>query len=686
MPTPTRRDRADAIRFLSIDAVQKANSGHPGMPMGMADIAEVLWHDFLKHNPSNPHWLNRDRFILSNGHGCMLQYSLLHLTGYDLTIEDIKQFRQLHSKTPGHPEYGDTPGVETTTGPLGQGLANAVGMALAEKHMAAQFNRPELPIIDHFTYCFAGDGDLMEGISHEVCSLAGVWGLGKLIVIYDDNGISIDGGVHGWYRDNTPQRFEAYGWHVIPHVDGHNSEAVRQAILAAQAETGRPTIICCKTTIGWGSPNKAGTADTHGAALGDKEVAAVRTQLNWPHQPFVIPEEIYQSWDARKTGMEREKAWQGLFERYQREYPDQAAELLRRTAGSLPSGWQQQADTLLHELNDKKQSVATRKASQYCLDVYANLLPEMMGGSADLTESNCTNWKGMKVFASDAPDGRYLHYGVREFGMSGIMNGLALYKGIIPFGGTFLTFSDYARNAIRLASIMRQRVIYVYTHDSIGLGEDGPTHQPIEQLPSLRLMPNLSVWRPCDTVETAVAWRAAIERQGPTCLLFSRQALPFQERKPQQLAQIQRGGYVLVDHAKDKQPDAILIATGSEVAMAVEAASQLRDNGIFVRVVSMPSTDVFLAQDEDYRNEVLPDSIHTRVVVEAAATADWYRFSGPQGRILGIDRFGASAPAKDVYADCGLTVERVVAAVKEVIYSVACATHHFQAKCVSGNI
>ncbi len=684
MPQPTRRDRADAIRFLSIDAVQKANSGHPGMPMGMADIAEVLWHDFLHHNPGNPHWVNRDRFILSNGHGAMLQYALLHLTGYPLTIEDIKQFRQLHSKTPGHPEFGDTPGIETTTGPLGQGLANAVGMAIAEKHLATEFNRPDFPIVNHYTYCFVGDGCLMEGISHEACSFAGMLGLGKLIVFYDDNGISIDGEVRGWFRDNTPLRFQAYGWHVIPNVDGHNPQAVHEAILAAQSVTDKPTIICCKTTIGWGSPNLAGSAGTHGAALGDKEVAAVRTHLNWPHAPFVIPEEIYASWDARQKGAALEQAWHVLFERYQASYPDLAKEFLRRMEGRLPAQWQGHAQALLLQLHEKKQSVATRKASQLCLDHFANVLPEMMGGSADLTESNCTNWQGMKVFSEDLPEGRYLHYGVREFGMSAIMNGIALHKGIIPFGGTFLTFSDYARNAIRLIALMRQRVIYVYTHDSIGLGEDGPTHQPVEHLPSLRLIPNLSIWRPCDTVETAVAWRAAIERQGPACLLFSRQVLPFQEREASQLPLIQRGGYILLDYAKDKQPDAILIATGSEVSLAVEAAKTLQAEGIYVRVVSMPSTDVFLAQDEAYRYEVLPDTVSAKVAIEAAASAYWYQFVGLQGRVLGLDRFGASAPAKDVFRDCGFTVPRVVEMTKEVIYSVASSLHPFQAKCASG--
>lgn len=686
MPTPTRRDRADAIRFLSVDAVQKANSGHPGMPMGMADIAEVLWHDFLRHQPTNPHWLNRDRFILSNGHGAMLHYSLLHLTGYSLTIDDIKQFRQLHSKTPGHPEFGETPGIETTTGPLGQGLANAVGMAIAETHLAAEFNRPDLPIIDHYTYCFAGDGDLMEGISHEVSSLAGTMGLGKLIVFYDDNGISIDGNVQGWFTDNTPLRFQAYGWHVIPNVDGQDSEAVKNAILAAQAEMDKPTIICCKTTIGWGAPNKAGTADTHGSALGEKEVAATRTYLNWPHEPFVISDEIYTSWDARKKGAALENEWLSLFNVYQNRYPDLAHELLRRMQSKLPQNWAQAADSLLQQLNAQKQTIATRKASQYCLDHFAPLLPEMMGGSADLTESNCTNWKDMKLFTRETPEGRYIHYGVREFGMSAIMNGMALYKGIIPFGGTFLTFSDYARNAIRLCALMRQRVVFVYTHDSIGLGEDGPTHQPVEHLPSLRLMPNLSVWRPCDTVETAVAWRAAIERQGPTALLFSRQALAFQERNAEQLTEISRGGYILLDMAEGKQPDAILIATGSEVALAVDAAKQLQAAEIFVRVVSMPSTDVFLAQDEDYRNSVLPEAVSAKVAIEAAASEYWYRFVGMQGKIIGLDRFGASAPAKDVFQDCGFSVERVVDATKEVIYSAASAAHHFHAKCAAGMV
>jgi transketolase len=679
MLTPTRRDKADAIRFLSIDAVQKANSGHPGMPMGMADIAEVLWSDFLQHNPSNPHWMNRDRFIISNGHGCMLLYSLLHLTGYALTIDDIKQFRQLHSKTPGHPEYGDTPGVETTTGPLGQGLANAVGMAIAEKQLAAEFNRPNHAIIDHHTYCFVGDGCLMEGISHEVCSLAGTLGLGKLIVIYDDNGISIDGNVSSWFTDNTPMRFEAYGWHVIRDVNGQDGAAIQKAIQAAKAETNKPTIICCKTTIGWGSPTLAGTAATHGAALGEKEVANTRTNLNWPHIPFVVPEEIYAAWDARKSGALKEQAWNGLFAEYQQQYPVLAKELLRRKQDELPADWSQQADKLLQEANEKKQSVATRKASQLCLDHFANVLPEMFGGSADLTESNCTNWQGMTVFSADTPSGRYLHYGVREFGMSAIMNGIALYKGLLPFGGTFLTFSDYARNAIRLAAIMSQRVVFVYTHDSIGLGEDGPTHQPIEQLPSLRLMPRLSNWRPCDTVETVVAWRAAIEHLGPTCLMLSRQVLPFQERTAAQLQLIKRGGYILQDYSDDT-PDAILIATGSEVALAMEAAKQLHAENIFVRVVSMPSTDVFLAQEADYRELVLPADVTARIAIEASAKAAWYQFVGLQGAVIGIDRFGASAPAKDVYRDCGITTEQIVISTKEIIYSIQ-EKHHDHSHC-----
>ncbi len=663
---PTRRELANAIRFLSIDAVQKANSGHPGMPMGMADIAEVLWNDFLHHNPRNPHWLNRDRFVLSNGHGCMLLYSLLHLTGYDLTLDDLKHFRQLHSKTPGHPEYGETPGVETTTGPLGQGLANAVGMAIAEKHLAATFNREGFPLIDHYTYAFVGDGCLMEGISHEACSLAGVLGLHKLIVFYDDNGISIDGEVKDWFRDDTPMRFRSYGWRVIADVDGHDSEALRRAVAEARTPADRPTLICCKTVIGWGSPKLAGTAQTHGAALGEAEVAAVRKKLNWPYAAFEVPTEIYAGWDARAKGEHLEKEWLNLFSSYKQAYPEPAADLERRFAGHLPQAWAEQADELLQNLHHKHETMATRKASKICLDHYAKILPELMGGSADLTESNCANWEGATVFCADHPAGRFIHYGVREFGMSAIMNGITVHGGLIPYGGTFLTFSDYARNAIRLAALMHIRSIFVYTHDSIGLGEDGPTHQPIEQLPSLRLIPRLSTWRPCDTAETAVAWRAALENEGPTCLLFSRQNLAYQERDSRALSQIIRGGYILCDYSLGK-PHAIIIATGSEVALAVAAAQQLKKENILVRVVSMPSTDTFLRQDPAYQNEVLPEQIQARVVVEAAASEGWYRFVGREGRVLGLDRFGASAPAKDVYRDCDLTLEAVLEAVHEVL-------------------
>lgn len=660
-----RKNLANAIRILSMDAVQQANSGHPGMPMGMADIAEVLWNDFLQHNPKNPHWANRDRFILSNGHGCMLQYALLHLSGYDLSIDEIKNFRQLHSKTPGHPEYRDTPGVETTTGPLGQGLANAVGFALAEKHLAKQFNRDGFPIIDHHTYVFVGDGCLMEGISHEACSLAGTWGLGKLIAIYDDNNISIDGEVGGWFTDNTPKRFEAYGWHVIPNVDGHDSDAVHAAIAEAKKITDKPTLICCKTIIGWGAPTLAGTADTHGAPLGDKEIAAVRKQLSWSSTPFVIPEEIYQAWDAKSKGEANESKWQLLFNSYSAAYPELASELTRRFKHQLPNDWAVSADELAESFQNKKEAMATRKASQVCLNHYAEILPELMGGSADLTGSNLTDWKGVQIFSKSMPEGQYIHYGVREFGMTAIMNGLALYGGIIPFGGTFLTFSDYARNAVRLAALMRLRAIFVYTHDSIGLGEDGPTHQPIEHAPSLRLIPNLSVWRPCDGAESAVAWRAAIEYHGPTCLLFSRQSLPHQERDAATLSLISRGGYVLSD-ANDK-PDIILLSTGSEVALIVEAAQRLTAEGKKVRVVSMPSTNTFLTQDEIYQNDVLPKDVPVRIAVEAAATDGWYKFVGCKGKVMGIDRFGASAPAKDVYKECGLTVEHIVEVANNLI-------------------
>lgn len=662
---PTHRELANAIRVLSMDAVQKANSGHPGMPMGMADIAEVLWNHFLHHNPSNPNWSNRDRFVVSNGHGCMLLYSLLHLSGYALTMDDIKQFRQLHSKTPGHPEFGETPGVETTTGPLGQGIANAVGMAIAEAHLAKQFNRDGFPIVDHFTYVFAGDGCLMEGISHEACSLAGTLGLGKLILFYDDNQISIDGNVSGWFTDNTPLRFESYGWHVIPHVDGHDSKAIHQAIEQAKAVTDKPTIICCKTIIGWGAPNKAGTAKTHGEALGDAEVTAVRQNLNWPHEPFVIPSEYYEAWDARKTGEEYEHNWQTLFENYSNSHPALASEFQRRMEKRLPEDWTEQAKALIQEMVQKKETVATRKASQVCLNHFAKILPELMGGSADLTGSNLTNWQDVKPFTKATPEGQYIFYGVREFGMSAIMNGIALSGGIIPFGGTFLTFSDYARNAIRLAALMRQRVIFVYTHDSIGLGEDGPTHQAVEHAPSLRMIPQLSLWRPCDTTESAVAWQKALEHPGPTCLLFSRQNLPFQERDAETVAQIERGGYILRDCVQP--PDMIMIATGSEVALAVDAARQLTADGVNVRVVSMPSTDVFLAQDLHYQEKVLPKNISARIAIEAAASDGWYKFVGCHGKVIGLDHFGASAPAKDVFKACGFTVEHIISVAKDLL-------------------
>lgn len=662
---PSRRELANAIRVLSMDAVQKANSGHPGMPMGMADIAEVLWNDFLRHNPNNPSWPNRDRFVLSNGHGSMLLYALLHLTGYELKLEELKRFRQLHSKTPGHPELGETPGVETTTGPLGQGIANAVGFAIAEKHLASIFNRDNFPLIDHFTYVFMGDGCLMEGISHEVCSLAGTLGLGKLIAFYDDNNISIDGEVHGWFTDNTPQRFESYGWHVIQNVDGHDSEAIKRAISAAQAITDKPSIICCKTILGWGSPNAAGKAKAHGEALGDVEVDAARKQLNWSSPPFVIPEEYYQAWDARAKGKKRENEWQDLFSNYAKAYPELAEEWLRRSQQHLPKNWSSAVEQLIQELQNKKEALATRKASQVCLNHFAKILPELLGGSADLTGSNLTQWKDAAVFSKTNPQGQYIHYGVREFGMSAIMNGLAIYGGILPFGGTFLTFSDYARNAVRLAALMRQRVIFVYTHDSIGLGEDGPTHQPIEHLPSLRLIPNLSTWRPCDSIETAFAWTAAIERQGATCLLFSRQTLPFMSRDAEKINNIARGGYVLSDCKG--MPEVIMMATGSEVSLALEAANELTASGKKVRVVSMPSTDVFLAQDEAYQTQVLPNEVTVRIAIEAAATDFWYKLIGCHGKVIGIDHYGASAPAKDVFQEYGFTKTHIVSVVEDLL-------------------
>lgn len=663
---PFRKELANAIRALSMDAVQKANSGHPGMPMGMAEIATVLWREFLQHNPAHPQWIGRDRFILSNGHGSMLQYALLHLTGYDLTIEDLKQFRQLHSKTPGHPEYGYTPGVETTTGPLGQGLANAVGMALAERTLAAEFNRPGHNIIDHHTYVFVGDGCLMEGISHEVSSLAGTWGLGKLIAFWDDNGISIDGEISGWCADDTPERFAAYGWHVIPHVDGHNPEAVYKAIEQARAVTDKPSMICCKTIIGFGAPNLAGSADAHGAPLGDKEIAAAREKLGWKYPPFEIPVEIYQAWDAREKGAALESEWDKKFAAYQQAHPDLAAELLRRIAGKLPESWSAKSKQFIADVYDKAENMASRKASQNALNDYGSLLPELFGGSADLTGSNLTLWKGSKPITSTQLDGNYVYYGVREFGMSAIMNGIALHGGFIPYGGTFLTFVDYARNAVRMAALMKQRVIFVYTHDSIGLGEDGPTHQPVEHISMLRITPNLSLWRPCDAVESAIAWQQAIEQtHKPTCLLFSRQTLPHQHREVGQLNDITRGGYVLLDCGST--PQAIIMATGSEVSLAMDAAKILTEQGKRIRVVSMPSTDRFAEQDKAYQDSVLPKAVKARVAVEAGSCDFWYKYVGQEGRIIGFDRYGESAPAPVVFKELGVTVENIVKAVNELL-------------------
>ena len=663
---PSRRDLANAIRALSMDAVQKARSGHPGAPMGMADIAEVLWNDFLKHNPADPAWPDRDRFVLSNGHGSMLLYSLLHLSGYELSLEDLRQFRQLHSKTPGHPEHGYTPGVETTTGPLGQGLANAVGMALAEKVLAARFNRPGHAVVDHYTYVFLGDGCMMEGISHEVCSLAGTWGLGKLVAFYDDNGISIDGHVEGWLTDDTPARFEAYGWHVIRDVDGHDAASIRRAAEEARAERDRPTLVCCKTVIGYGSPNLAGSHDCHGSPLGEDEVAATRENIGWPHPPFVIPEEIYAGWSARVRGAAAEDEWRERFAAYRAAFPELAAELERRLAGDLPAQWEEKAGAFVDAVAAKAESIATRKASQNALEGYGPLLPELLGGSADLAGSNLTLWKGSKGVRRDDAAGNYVYYGVREFGMSAIMNGVALHGGFIPYGGTFLVFMDYARNAVRMAALMKQRCVFVYTHDSIGLGEDGPTHQPVEQVAALRLTPNLSVWRPADAVETAVAWKAAIERRGgPTSLVLSRQNLAHQPRTPAQTAAVARGGYVLLEPAG--APEAILIATGSEVALAVDAARRLNDRGRRVRVVSMPSTDVFDAQDAAYRESVLPAAVSARVAVEALVTDGWYRYVGMAGRVVGMRSFGESGPAGALFKHFGLTTENVVQAVEDVL-------------------
>ncbi|CAA0112138.1 transketolase [Zhongshania aliphaticivorans] len=663
---PSRSDLANAIRALSMDAVQKANSGHPGAPMGMADIAEVLWRDYLQHNPNNPSWVNRDRFVLSNGHGSMLIYSLLHLTGYDLAIEDLQQFRQLHSRTPGHPEYGYTPGVETTTGPLGQGVANAVGMAVAEKVLAAQFNRDGFDIVDHYTYTFLGDGCMMEGISHEVCSLAGTLGLGKLVAFYDDNGISIDGEVEGWFTDDTPARFEAYGWHVIPAVDGHNSAEIARAIEAARAETDKPTLICCKTIIGKGSPNKQGKEESHGAALGDAEIALTREALGWPHAPFEIPEEIYDDWNAQDKGAALEAAWDETFEAYATKYPELAAEFGRRAAGDLPADFAAKANAYIAQCQVESKDVATRKASQLCLDAYGAMLPELLGGSADLAGSNLTIWKGAKAINADDASGNYLHYGVREFGMSAMMNGIALHGGFINYGSTFLVFMEYARNAVRMAAIMGQRVIHIYTHDSIGLGEDGPTHQPIEQIASLRGTPNMSLWRPCDMTESAVAWKAALERtDGPSALIFTRQALPHQQRDAEQLANVARGAYVLSDC--DGEPEAIIIATGSEVKLAMAAQEILSGKGKKVRVVSMPSSDVFDSQDGDYRESVLPSNVPARVAVEAAHRDYWYKYVGLDGRIIGMDSFGESAPADALFEYFGITTNAVVEAVEDCL-------------------
>ena len=663
---PSRKELANAIRALSMDAVQKANSGHPGAPMGMADIAEVLWNDYLKHNPANPQWADRDRFVMSNGHGSMLVYSLLHLSGYDLPIEELKQFRQFHSRTPGHPEYGYTPGVETTTGPLGQGITNAVGMAIAEKALAAHFNRPGHEVVDHYTYVFLGDGCLMEGSSHEACSLAGTLGLGKLVAFYDDNGISIDGEVEGWFTDDTPKRFEAYGWHVVPGVDGHDAEAVKQAIEQARAVKDRPTLICCKTIIGFGSPNKQGKEECHGAPLGQDEIALVRETLGWPHEPFVIPDEIRAGWNARDKGAQAENAWQTRFAEYAKAHPELAAEFTRRMSGELPADWAQKAQTFIEETVAKAETIASRKASQNAIGGYAPALPELLGGSADLAGSNLTLWKGSKGISKADGDGNYLFYGVREFGMAAIMNGIALHGGFIPYGGTFLIFSDYARNGLRMSALMKQRVIYVMTHDSIGLGEDGPTHQPVEQVTSLRLIPNMNVWRPCDAVETAVAWKAGIERtDGPSLLSLSRQNLPHQTRTQAQLADIARGGYVL--HDAGGQPDAIILATGSEVGIAMEAAKALESRGKRVRVVSMPCQEVFDAQDADYRESVLPSAVRARVAVEAGVTVGWLKYVGLDGRVVGMDRFGESAPGGELMKHFGFTADNVISAVEAVL-------------------
>ncbi len=655
----SRKELANAIRALSMDAVQKANSGHPGAPMGMADIAEVLWRDYLNHNPTNPHWADRDRFVLSNGHGSMLIYSLLHLTGYDLPMRELENFRQLHSKTPGHPEYGYTPGVETTTGPLGQGIANAVGFAIAERTLAAQFNRPGHDIVDHHTYAFMGDGCMMEGISHEVCSLAGTLKLGKLTAFYDDNGISIDGHVDGWFTDDTALRFEAYGWHVVRNVDGHNPDAIKAAIEEARKVTDKPSLLMCKTVIGFGSPNKAGTHDVHGAALGAAEVAATREALGWKYAAFEIPQDIYAQWDAKEAGQAKEAAWNDKFAAYAKAFPEQAAEFKRRMNGELPADWKADAKAFVEKLQANPANIASRKASQNALEAFGKVLPEFLGGSADLAPSNLTMWSGSKALNVD-PAGNYIHYGVREFGMTAITNGIALHGGFLPYSATFLMFVEYARNAVRMAALMKLRNVFVYTHDSIGLGEDGPTHQPVEQLASLRVTPNMSTWRPCDQVESAVAWQYGIERNdGPTTLVFSRQNLTQQPRTAEQLANVYRGGYVLKDCAGT--PDVILIATGSEVGITVEAADKLTAAGRKVRVVSMPSTDAFDKQDTAYRESVLPAAVTARVAVEAGIADYWYKYVGLNGAIVGMTTFGESAPAEQLFAEFGFTVDNVVA-------------------------
>ncbi|WP_181713468.1 transketolase [Vibrio tarriae] len=661
-----RKQLANAIRALSMDGVQKANSGHPGAPMGMADIAEVLWRSHLNHNPQNPNWADRDRFVLSNGHGSMLIYSLLHLSGYQLSIDDLKNFRQLHSKTPGHPEYGYAPGIETTTGPLGQGITNAVGMAIAEKALAAQFNKPGHDIVDHFTYVFMGDGCLMEGISHEACSLAGTLGLGKLIAFWDDNGISIDGHVEGWFSDDTAKRFEAYGWHVIPAVDGHDADAINAAIEAAKAETSRPTLICTKTIIGFGSPNKAGSHDCHGAPLGNDEIKAAREFLGWEHAPFEIPADIYAAWDAKQAGASKEAAWDEKFAAYAKAYPAEAAEYKRRVAGELPANWEAATCEIIANLQANPANIASRKASQNALEAFGKLLPEFMGGSADLAPSNLTMWSGSKSLTAEDFSGNYIHYGVREFGMTAIINGIALHGGFVPYGATFLMFMEYARNAMRMAALMKVQNIQVYTHDSIGLGEDGPTHQPVEQIASLRMTPNMSTWRPCDQVESAMAWKLAIERKdAPSALIFSRQNLAQQPRNAEQVANIAKGGYILKDCAG--QPELILIATGSEVELAVAAYEQLSAEGKAVRVVSMPSTDAFDKQDAAYREAVLPAAVTKRIAIEAGIADFWYKYVGFGGRIIGMTSFGESAPAGELFKLFGFTTENVVKQAKELL-------------------